>query len=116
MIWSAAFWKGAGERAVQTFAQTFLASVVVITGAEVVTPAEFIAAPWATAATTAGLAAAVSLVVYVGAAASDVRSPPAASAVGSELTGSVPAGAVGLAAGPVMIIAADAGVAVPAKP
>lgn len=62
MIWTAAFWRGAGERAVQTFAQTFLASVVVITGAETVTPAEFIAAPWATAATTAGLAAAVSLV------------------------------------------------------
>ncbi|OAH60210.1 sodium:solute symporter [Dietzia cinnamea] len=62
------------------------------------------------------LAAAVSLVVYVGVAAADVRSRRAAAVVGDQVAGAAPVGAVELAGGPVVISAADAGVAVPAKP
>ena len=60
------------------------------------------------------LAAAVSLVVYVGVAAADVRGKRAA-AVDNQVAGVAPVGAVDLAAGPVVVAAADAGVAVPAK-
>lgn len=64
MIWSLAFWKGAGERALHTFIQAFFAILFVslLTGGiATVTRATFLALPWETAVFSAIVAALMSL-------------------------------------------------------
>lgn len=65
MISDSAFWKGAAERAIKTFLQTFLAVFGVQAGA-VMTISEASALPWQTAAVTAVIAAFLSLMTSVG--------------------------------------------------
>ena len=65
MIMTKAFWKGATERALKTFLQTFLATVGVQVGV-VLTGDAFIALPWMTAFVTAGTAAMLSLATSIG--------------------------------------------------
>ena len=57
-LWTAAFWKAAGERAVKTFAQT-LAALLVADGTDLLTT------DWAARASVAGMAALVSVLTSV---------------------------------------------------
>jgi len=65
MIWTKAFWKGAGERAIKTSAQTF-AAVFSLQVLDIITPANAGQLPWATAAITAGVAGMLSLMTSIG--------------------------------------------------
>ena len=65
MIWTRAFWKGAGERCLKTYVQTFMAVLTLQLGAHV-TPQMALELPWATSATTAGIAALYSLFTSIG--------------------------------------------------
>ena len=61
------FWKGAGERAIKTFLQTFVAVIVAGVGAEAVgVSAGLLDADWLTALSVAALAAVLSLATSVG--------------------------------------------------
>lgn len=61
------FWKGAGERAIKTFLQTFVAVVIAGVGAEAVgVSAGLLDADWLTALSVAALAAVLSLATSVG--------------------------------------------------
>lgn len=75
MIWTAAFWKAATERAVKTFAQT---------GAALLTAAGtgLIDTDWQTAASVSGMAAVISLLTSVG---SDVLTGSGPSLTNSEV-------------------------------
>ena len=59
-MWTAEFWKAAGERALSTFAQALLA-VLSADGLDLIT------APWSSALSTAGLAAVLSVLKSVAA-------------------------------------------------
>ena len=59
------FWKGAGERALKTFVQTFVAVLGVTAGA-VYTVDGFKALPWASALITAAVSAVLSLATSIG--------------------------------------------------
>ena len=61
------FWKGAGERAIKTFLQTFVAVIVAGVGAEAIgVSAGLLDADWLTALSVAALAAVLSLATSVG--------------------------------------------------
>lgn len=66
MIWTMQFWKGAGERGLKTFVQTFTATLFV-TGTIQVTDVRGLATmPWETSVITASLAALLSLLTSIG--------------------------------------------------
>lgn len=69
MIWTKAFWMGAGERGLKTFVQVFIAvlGLATFTPEHVITPAGFTQMPWATAALTATVATVLSLWTSLGA-------------------------------------------------
>jgi len=46
MIWTAAFWKGAGERALKTFLQTFIPALLLALGASSTGTLNVWTAPW----------------------------------------------------------------------
>lgn len=54
MIWSLAFWKGTGERALKTFVQAFIPSLLLTLGATSTGALDAFHAPWLTALATAG--------------------------------------------------------------
>ena len=66
MIWTAAFWRGAGERAIKTFVQTFAAVLFLGGLSQVVSPSEALAMPWASSLVTGALAALLSLLTSLG--------------------------------------------------
>lgn len=59
MIWTLAFWKGAGERAIKTFAQTLVGYIVVGTTG-------LLDVEWHTALSVAGAATLASLLTSIG--------------------------------------------------
>jgi len=59
MLWTVEFWKGAGERAVKTFAQTLVGYIVIGTTG-------LFDVDWATALSVAGAAAFASLLTSIG--------------------------------------------------
>ncbi len=65
MIFTLKFWRGAGERAIKTGAQTFTA-VFSLQVLNVITPAAAGQLPWASAAITAGVAALLSIFTSIG--------------------------------------------------
>jgi hypothetical protein len=74
MIWTLAFWKGAGERAIKTAAQTFVA-IVGVTG--VGSTLGLGDVPWTTDLSVTGVAVILSLVTSIG-SADFTSGPPAA--------------------------------------
>lgn len=67
MMWTADFWKGAGERALKTFLQTFVAVVVAGVGAEAVgVTAGLLDVSWLDALSVAALATVLSIATSVG--------------------------------------------------
>lgn len=66
-MWTAKFWKGAGERAVKTFLQTFVAVVTAAAGADAIGMTAGLGdVSWASAASVAALATILSLATSVG--------------------------------------------------
>lgn len=65
MITTVAFWKGAGERALKTFLQAFIATLSIQIGV-VLTGPDLVSLPWLTALATGGAAAFLSLATSVG--------------------------------------------------
>lgn len=66
-IWTKAFWKGAGDRAVKTFFQTFVAVVVAGVGADAVgASAGILEVSWLDALSVAALATLLSIATAVG--------------------------------------------------
>lgn len=78
MIWTLAFWKGAGERALKTAAQTFLA-VVGVNG--VGTTLGFTDINWTGDLSIAGVATVLSLITSLGNASFTAGTPSAPSVV-----------------------------------
>ncbi|MEH1508415.1 holin [Cutibacterium avidum] len=74
---SAAFWKGACERAIKTFIQTFIAVLGVTAGA-VYTADTFIGLPWSSALITALVATILSVATSLGAVEFVTGNPSAA--------------------------------------
>lgn len=69
MLWTIAFWKGLGERAIKTFAQTFVAVVILGVGADAVgVSAGLTDVLWRDAASVAGLATLLSALTSIGSA------------------------------------------------
>lgn len=67
MIWTVRFWKGAAERAIKTFFQTFVAVVAAGVGADAVgVTAALGDVGWGAAASVAGLAAVLSVATSLG--------------------------------------------------
>ncbi len=66
-LWSGAFWKGAGERAIKTFIQTFIAVVIAGVGADAVgVTAGILDVSWLSALSVAALAGLLSLGTSIG--------------------------------------------------
>ena len=66
-MWSKQFWKGAGERAVKTFLQTFVAVVVLTVGEEAIGVSAGLAdVSWLDAMSVAAVATVLSLATAVG--------------------------------------------------
>lgn len=67
MIWSVSFWKGAGERAIKTLAQTFVAVVLAGVGADAVgATAGLLDVSWVDALSVSALAAFLSVITSIG--------------------------------------------------
>lgn len=66
MIWTADFWRGAGERAIKTFAQVLAAVIMVNAGGDTVPAVGFDGINWLTALSFAGLSAVLSIVTSIG--------------------------------------------------
>lgn len=67
MIWTSQFWKGAGERAIKTFFQTFVAVVIAGVGAEAVGVSAGLGdVTWTAALSVAGLSTVLSLATSIG--------------------------------------------------
>ena len=70
MLWTTKFWKGLGERAIKTFAQTFVAVAILGVGSEAVgVSAGLTDVLWVDAASVAGLATLLSALTSIGNAA-----------------------------------------------
>lgn len=66
MIWTSAFWKGAGERALKTFLQVFVPAFVLAIGATVEGSLDAWTAPWLVALQTAsGLAVGATVLSFL---------------------------------------------------
>jgi len=66
-MWTVAFWKGAGERAIKTFFQTFVAVAIVGVGAEAVgATAGLLDIAWVDAASVALTATILSIATSIG--------------------------------------------------
>lgn len=66
MIWSLAFWKGAGERAIKTFAQVLGAVITVNVGTDLVPSAGVDAINWLGALSITGVAVILSVLTSIG--------------------------------------------------
>lgn len=67
MLWTSEFWKGAGERAIKTFLQTFVAVVVAGVGADAVgSSVGLLDVSWIDALSVAGLATILSAATSLG--------------------------------------------------
>ena len=65
-MYSKEFWKGAGERALKTFLQAFVAVLFVTGVPPVVTATQAVAMPWLTAVVSGAVAALFSLLTSIG--------------------------------------------------
>lgn len=76
MIWTAAFWKGAAERALKTFLQVFTAVLIVSAGAEAIgVSAGIFDVDWLSALSVAALATVLSIGTSIGNADFTAGSP-----------------------------------------
>lgn len=66
MIWSVAFWKGAGERAFKTFFQTAGAMLVALVGKEAIPSIGLEGVKWVHVLSVAAMAAVLSLCTSIG--------------------------------------------------
>lgn len=66
-IWTPEFWKDAGERALSTVAQTWVALILAAVGGELTGVADFATIPWLSIAATGLLAGVLSVLKAVGA-------------------------------------------------
>ena len=67
MIWSKAFWKGAAERGIKTFFQSFVAVLIAGAGADAIgVEAGLLDVDWVTALSVAALATVLSVATAVG--------------------------------------------------
>ena len=66
MIWTIAFWKGAGERAIKTGFQVSAAMLIQIAGTELIPAVGIESIPWNMVASTTALAVFLSLCTSIG--------------------------------------------------
>lgn len=66
MITTKAFWKGAFERAIKTFAQAFVAVLTLTTGAEMLPSVGVLGVPWVDALSVALMATVLSVLTSIG--------------------------------------------------
>jgi len=75
MIWTLAFWKGAAERAFNTFWQTFSAVIAVIVGDDLIPAVNLDGINWITALSASAVAAILSLAKSFGNASFTAGTP-----------------------------------------
>lgn len=66
MIWTKTFWKGAGERAVKTWFQVFVAMTMLTAGTEMIPAVGIEGIPWVAVLSSATLSAVLSLATSIG--------------------------------------------------
>lgn len=66
MIFTLAFWRGAGERAIKTFFQVFVAVVTLSVGTDLIPAKGLEGVPWVTVMSVSALAALLSLATSIG--------------------------------------------------
>lgn len=66
MLWTLAFWKGAAERAINTFFQTLIAVVGVTAGSALIPEVGIEGVPWIGVLSASALAAPLSLATSIG--------------------------------------------------
>lgn len=65
-MWTKAFWKGLGERAIKTFFQTFTAALVITAGADAIPAVGLEGVPWLGVLSVSGLATILSVATSIG--------------------------------------------------
>ena len=66
MIWSKIFWKSAGERAIKTWFQVFVAMIMLTAGTETIPTVGIEGIPWVAVLSSATLSAVLSLATSIG--------------------------------------------------
>ena len=66
MLWTASFWKGAAERALKTWMQTFVAVVTLVAGSAAIPAVGLEGVSWLTVLSVSSLAALLSVATSIG--------------------------------------------------